>query len=418
MRPEKKERMLILGAGAAGLSAADAIRSVNPDSPVTIVSGEKGLPYARMALPYYISGKIPVKGIFTGMRRDFSGRKIEYIPGDPAVGLDTHRQKVLLRSGLALEYGKLLVATGSVPEYPDMLAGLDAPGICNLWTLKDALQIKRRIEHGGAIAIWGAGFVAFMAAKALAMHGRKVYLICRANRILRRVLDEGAAGLMEHALSEKGVVCLKDTNVEHIGVLKGGKKHIVLDGGRELAVDVLIVALGTRPNTGFLHETPLAGKKGMEVDEYMGTRIPGIYAAGDLALVRDCVTGERIAHALWSTAVREGRGAGLNMAGDRHQCDLSLLMNVIDLGGYGAVSVGHPLLANNTEVYQFADKAGKAYRRLVFQDRRLIGAIIVGRCTDTGFFPALIRGVPELTQARKQKILRFPWNIAPALLGL
>ncbi|MBZ0157699.1 MAG: FAD-dependent oxidoreductase [Alphaproteobacteria bacterium] len=416
---KRKEQILILGAGAAGLSAADAIRTASPDTPITVVSGEKGRPYARMALPYYISGKIPREGIMTRGEKELTRQGITYRAGDPAAGIDIDRRRVVLASNRKLSFDKLLIATGSVPEYPEMLAGAQAPGVSHLWTLKDAQQIKRLAREGSSVAVWGAGFVSFMAAKALAGHGRKVHLICRADRILRRVLDEEAAGLVDLTLCEKDVFCLKNTNVEKVEILKGGKKRVALNDGSELIVDLFIIALGTKPNVSFLEGTPLAGKKGIEVDEYLETSIPGIYAAGDVAVVSDCVTGERITPALWSTAVMEGRGAGLNMAGARRRCDLALLMNVVDFGGYSAISIGHPLTKDaGAEVFQFTSKRDRSYRRFVFKENRLIGAIIVGKCFDAGFFPMLIRRRVELTRDQKDAMLRQPWDMVSLLMSL
>lgn len=414
---KSKERIVILGAGAAGLSAEDTIRSINPDAYIIVVSGERGLPYARMALPYYINGKISVQDLLTRTKADLVGQRTTYILGDPAAGLDIRRQEVLLESGRVLKYDKLLIATGSIPERPDGVS-MDIPGVYHLWTLSDALKIKRWAKRAGTVVIWGAGMVAFVAAKALAAPGRDVYLLCRANRIFRRVLDEEAATLMEQALARKGVKCLKEINVAEVIQWEKDQKRIILNDGRELVADLLIIALGTKPNLSFLEETPLGGMRGIEVDECLETKIPGIYAAGDVAVVSDCVTGEKIAPALWTTAVIEGRAAGLNMVGYRYRCERALVMNVMDLEGYTAVSLGCPLASGDVEIYQFIRKAEQEYRRFVFRENRLIGAILVGRCADAGIFPVLIRRRMQLSKSLKQRILQKPWDVASTFLSL
>lgn len=412
-----RDHIVILGAGAAGLSAAEAIKTLQPEAPVTVVSGEKGRPYARMALPYFISGKIPLEGVMTRKKDELAQKGIAYTSGDPVVGIDIGLRRVVLQSNRKLPFDKLLIATGSTPEFPEMLSGTKAPGVSHLWTLDDAVQIKRRAARATDVAVWGAGFVSFMAAKALAGHGRKVSLICRADRILRRVLDRDAAALVDRSLAGKEVACMKNTNVEKVEVLKGGKKRVALNDGSELTVDIFIIALGTKPNIPFLEGTPLAGTQGVEVDDYLETSVPGVYAAGDVAVVTDCVTGQRIAPALWSTAVMEGRIAGQALAGVRRRCDGALLMNVVDFGGYSAISIGHPLTTDGTEVFQFHQEADGSYRRFVFRENRLIGAIIVGKSFDAGFFPMLIRRGHTLTRQQKEAILSRPWDMASVLLS-
>lgn len=407
-------RQVILGGGAAGLSAIEAIRQVNSDCPITLVTGEPGLPYARMAIPYYVMGKIPLKGIFPQNTGYFRSLGVRTIFGNPVVGLDPNKRQVYLKSGNVLEYDNLLIATGSRPE-SHALPGIDTPGVFNMWTLTDAREIRRWARKAESVVVLGAGMVAFLAIKALLRPGRTIYLICRAGRIFRRVLDEEGSLMVENMLAQHGIICLKRTDILEIRPMRRDRKRLIFTNGKEIDTDLVVMGLGVKPNLDFVDETGVLSKNGLEVNQFMETKNPGIYAAGDVALVNDCVTGEKIMPALWTTAVLEGWAAGWNMAGRRFICEHALPMNIMDFFGYSMVSIGCALATKGVDVYKYMDKLRGRYRRLVFQGNRLMGAILIGEIQDAGVFPMLIRDRIDMTPW-KAYIDTHPWDIASVIL--
>lgn len=383
-------RYVLLGAGPAGLAALQAIQRTDPGARITLVNAEPGLPYARMALPYYVSGELPPRRLYPQPAAWYRQLGVELRFGEAAKELDLTRREVLLSGGGKLPFDRLLIATGSRSQVRSVPGG-HLPQVQTLWTLADARRLRRRANDAAEVVIWGAGMVAFLAAKALLAAGRRVHFICRAEHLLRRVLDQEAASLLEEVLEEAGAVLHRGLNLAEIRSGPDQRCRVLLTDGRELVVDLVLMALGVEPNLDWLGDAPLQKRQGLRVDGRLETSIPGIYAAGDVAEVSDCVTGEPVVPALWSVAVDQGRVAGLNMAGAALHCDPALRANTIVFHNYVVVTLGCPLIRDGTQVYQHLDRQRRIYRCLVLAGGRLVGAILAGDVSQAGFLRSAIR---------------------------
>ena len=383
-------RHVVLGAGPAGLAALASIRRADPSARITLVSGEPGPPYARMALPYYLSGELSGRLLYPHPASWYRSPGVELRFGDPAEELDLPRREVLLAGGDRLRFDRLLIATGSRPQLREA-PGIHLPQVHTLWTLADARRLRRKAAGAQEVVIWGAGMVAFLAAKALLAPGRRVHLVCRAEHLLRRALDREAAALLEQVLEEAGAVLHRGVNLAELRPGPGKRCRVLLTDGRELPSDLVLVALGVLPNLDWLGDAPLARRQGLLVDGSLETSASGVFAAGDVAEVPDCITGEPVVPALWSVAVDQGRVAGLNMAGHRLSCDPALRANTIVFHRYVVATLGCPLLQDGTVVHRQLDRARRTYRCLVLSRGRLVGAILAGDVTAAGYLRTLLR---------------------------
>lgn len=323
-------KYVLIGAGPAGVRAAETLRKEDPNREITLVSGEPGEPYARMAIPYVLSGQIDESGALQRKTElHYNHQGIDYLNRK---ALKVHAREdggtVDLDDGSTLAYDRLLVATGSSPSLPP-IAGTDLPGVVTCWTLDDARAIAEKLTPGARVVMLGAGFVAGVCMKSLIGTGVKLTVIAgRAGQILRTMMAPTGSRMMQRWLEDRGVTVVTQGRTERI---ERGPR-LVMDT-QTIEADLIILATGVKPNVSFLEGTGAQIDQGIVVDHFMRTTVPHIYAAGDVAQGRDFSTGEWVVHALQPTATEHGRIAAINMAGKTMPYRGSLSMNVLDIGG-------------------------------------------------------------------------------------
>jgi NAD(P)H-nitrite reductase large subunit len=381
-------RHLVIGAGPAGVVAAETLRRTDPAAQVTLLCGEDGAPYARMAIPYAMSGKIDDDD--TRLRREaghFRKQGIRLLHGR-AAAVDAGARTVRLTDGQSLEWDRLLVATGSSPARP-AIPGLDLPGVHPCWTLHDLKVVRPLIKPGRRVVVLGAGFVSCILLQSLVARGAAVTVSCGSSgRMVRSMMDETAGAMIMRWCRRKG-----------IRVVAGGRPtairpglEVALESGEVLPADVVIVGTGVRTNTGFLQGSGVQVDEGITVDQYMETSVRGIYAAGDVAQGLDRCTGRRTVHAIQPTAVEHGRIAALNMAGRPTPYVGSLAMNTLETLGLVSCSFGLWQGREGGLQVRAVDDDRFRYLRLEFFDGRLIGANTVGVTAEIGMIRGLIQG--------------------------
>ncbi|MBM3223698.1 MAG: NAD(P)/FAD-dependent oxidoreductase, partial [Candidatus Tectomicrobia bacterium] len=208
-------RHLIIGAGPAGVVAAETLRKLDADAQITIIGDEPSPPYSRMAIPYLLINQIEASG--THLRKSpehFSSQKIE-VRQDRVTRVQPDRKTVALQSGTELTYDTLLIATGSQPMSPP-IPGTDAPGVYPCWTLQDASQIMQRAQPGAKVVLMGAGFIGCIILEALATRGTDLTVVEMENRMVPRMLNDTAGNLIKTWCEGKGVKILTSTTVQAI----------------------------------------------------------------------------------------------------------------------------------------------------------------------------------------------------------
>ncbi len=407
------KRYLIIGCGAAGWSAVQTIRAYDRDGAITMVSGEMAPPYSRMLLSHWLEGKVDEDVMYPFPDGYFEGLEVEVLYGQRAATLSPREQQVTLTDGRALPYDELLIATGALPWRPS-LAGIDLPGVFNLWTLEDVRGILAAIQTAGEAVVIGAGFIGMQTVDALVKRKVVCTVVEALPQVLPRILDAKGASLVETRLTEHGVQTFTSAQVAEIRIA-GKRKEVVLKNGRVLPTDLVITATGVRPNLDLARVAGLATATGILVDETMRTDAPHIFTAGDVAEGRDFSTGGRAVHAIWPTAVDQGRVAGLNMTGAQAAYEGSLSMNTLDVLGLPLASVGL-FDREGLEVQKYYGSGDGMYRKLAFHNGRLAGAILVGELGDIGLLQAMIRQQVDLTRW-KGSLAWAPMNLGKALLA-
>ena len=382
-------RHVIIGAGPAGVVAAETLRRHDPSCEIVILGDEPEPPYSRMALPYLLAENVDESG--THLRHgDGHFEKLAIDVRQARVsGIDTANRTVTAIGGTALSYDRLLIATGAHPVKPP-IEGIDSEGVENCWTLADARRILAGAKPGDRVVLMGAGFIGCIVLEALAARGVDLVVVEMADRMLPRMMDETGGAMIARWCESKGVALRTGTRVTEIARSNGGLT-LATDEGDPIEADLVVCATGVSPNTGFLDGAGIECEMGVLVDNRLCTNVADVYAAGDVAQGPDFSTGQREVHAIQPTAVEHGRIAALNMAGTDTPFRGSLSMNVLNTLGLVSSSFGLWMGADGGERSVAADEARSRYLRLEFEEDRIVGALALGLTQHVGVLRGLIQ---------------------------
>ncbi|MDP3522730.1 MAG: FAD-dependent oxidoreductase, partial [Hydrogenophaga sp.] len=305
---------VILGAGPAGVIAAETIRKHAPTDTITLVGDEPEPPYSRMAIPYLLIGNIDEPGTYLRKTADHYARLRITQVSAKATAVDSAKRTVTLDNGQTLNFDKLLIATGSHPVRPP-IPGMDAPGVHPCWTLEDARAIARLAQPGARVLQMGAGFIGCIIMEALKQRGVQLSVVEMGDRMVPRMMGPTAGGMIRDWCETQGVQVFTGTKVE--AITPGTPLKVQLSGGRTVEADLVISATGVRPAIGYLKDSGISCLLGVLTDEHLQTNVPGIYAAGDCAEAFDKVSGKTIVSAIQPNAAEQARVAALNMVGQK-----------------------------------------------------------------------------------------------------
>lgn len=304
------ESIVIIGGGAAGNAAAEAIRRAGYAGPVTLISAEDTVPVDRPNLSKdYLAGSAPEEWIPLRSPAFYAEQQIDLMLGTRAIALEPGEKRVTLADGRTLRYGALLLATGADPiRLP--LPGGHLPHVHYLRTFADSRAIIADATTARRAVVMGASFIGLEVAASLRARGLEVHVVAPEARPLERVMGPGIGDFVRTLHESHGIIF-------HLGQTATAidATAVTLSGGDRLLADLVVIGAGVRPAVGLAEAAGLTVDRGVVVDEYLRTRAPGIYAAGDVARYPDPRTGERIRIEHWVVAERQGAVAGRNMVG-------------------------------------------------------------------------------------------------------
>ena len=387
-------RHVIVGNGPAGVITAETLRAQRPDDDITLVGDEPEPPYSRMAIPYLLAGDIGEEGThlrkgpahFTRLRIALRQSTVERV--------DPRARSISLQGGDVLPYDRLLLATGSSPADPS-IPGIHSPGVLTCWTLADARKIAASVRRGARVLQLGAGFIGCIIMESVAAREASLTVVEMGDRVLPRMMPEGAAALIKQWCESKGVRVLTGSRVVRIDH-DANALHAHLESGETLDVDIIISATGVRPNIGFLAGSGIATETGILVDDRMQTNVADVFAAGDCTEAVEFATGKRIINAIQLNAADQARIAALNMAGRSTRSQGAMALNVLDTFGLISASFGQWQGVEGGDHTELSDEATFKYLRLVFEDDVLIAATSLGLTEHVGVIRGLIQSRARL----------------------
>jgi len=408
---------VIIGAGPAGVNAAEHLRKFDPSGQITLLVAEDVPPYSRMALPYYLVGDIAAEGTYLRKNKDhFSGLNIELKSGR-ASSVDTSAKRITLLGGDSLDYDKLLIATGATATRPP-IAGIDLDNVFNCWSLADSHKIVQSTQPGSKVILMGAGFIGCIILEALAARGVDLTVIEMENRMVSRMTNEVMGTMIKDWCVNKGIKVLTSTKVSQIDAnTSDDPLTVITEDGQQLPADVVICATGVRSNTAFLDGSGVEVDMGIVVDDFLQSSVADVYAAGDVAQGRDLSTGDYYVQAIQPTAVEHGKLAANNMVfGHQNPHPGNVNMNVLDTVGLISTSFGMWMGVEGGEEAEMSDIENFKYLNLQFKDDVLVGASSLGMTQHVGVMRGLIQTGAHLGEW-KDKLLEEPNRISEAYLA-
>lgn len=393
-------KYVIIGVGAAGITAAKTLREADKDGEILMISVDTQ-PHSRCMLHKYLGHERDAAGL-NFVPADFFGKNnIWHVPGLRVEGLNTAAKKVIYGGGIECSYDKLLIATGAESFIPPVGALRTASNVFGLRHLSDAVAIDECAKNAENVVIIGSGLVGLDAAYGLMEQGKKITVVEMANRILPIQLDEkGAAEYQKRfekagcrfRLGRKGA----DTLCNEAGEVTG----VVLDDGEILKCDMVIVAAGVRSATAGFENSGIAIDRGIQVDGYMQTSAKDVYAAGD-------VTG---LSGIWPNAQKQGKIAAQNMVqGNKFMyVDRFAAKNTINFFGLVSLCVGALNPEDGDEVV--SKECRNQYERAIFRGNKLKGYLLQGDISHAGIYQYLIKNEVELTEEQKERIFSLSFG--------
>jgi len=406
---------IIIGAGPAGVVAAETLRKYDADASITIIGDESEPPYSRMAIPYYLANNIGEEGSYLrDPKAHYSEQNIELVQ-QRVDKVDVNKKQVTLADGSSRDYDKLLLATGSSPISPP-IPGLDLPQVHSCWTLEDARNIIELAQPGANVVLIGAGFIGCIILESLVKRGIKLSVVETGNRMVPRMLNDKAGGLLEKWCIDKGIDVHTSCSVESVKAGDNNEVEVSLSDGSKLPAALVITATGVKPNVAMLEGTDIKLDIGILVNHSMQTSNDDVYAAGDVAQGIDFSTGNFEVQAIQPTATDHGRIAALNMSGNTSEHHGTLNMNVLDTVGLISCSFGLWMGVDGGEQAELYNPDEFQYINLQFDGDCLVGASTVGKTQHIGVLRGLIESRIKLGEW-KARLIEDPTAIMEAYLA-
>ncbi len=457
---------VILGAGPAGVIAAETIRKHAPYDQILIVGDEAEAPYSRMAIPYLLIGKVTESG--THLRHDaahFGDLRIE-LKRARCTAVDAERRSLTLSDGSVLTFDSLLIAIGSSPVSPP-IPGIDSPDVHPCWTLADARAIMSKATKGKRVVQMGAGFIGCIIMESLAARGVQLTVVEMGDRMVPRMMGPTAGGMIKDWCEKKGVKVFtgaRVTAIEAAGAAQanapaktdaagaGSLLHKIasffgagtpaaaaaeeavaanaaaaqapagqgllvrLSNGQTLGADLVISATGVKPNIEFLEKSSVKCLLGVLTDEHMRTSMPGIYAAGDCAEAFDKVSGKTIVSAIQPNAADQAYIAAMNMVGRQASLKGVTQINVLDTLGLISTSFGNWEGVPGGEHVELTDRQAGRHLSLQFKGDVMVGCNSLGWTEHVGVMRGLVEGQIKLGEW-KDVLMKDPTQLMEAYLA-
>ena len=386
---------IIIGQGAAGTSAARTLRRLDPATPITMITDEPDYFYSRIDLPDIVGAKYePAESELQGAEA-FRDLGIICRMGERVTAIHPGDKTIELANGERPSYTRLLLATGSLPIRPTIL-GWQSQGVHVLWTMAQTLAISRAAESASSAVVVGAGLIGLKIALALASRGLKVTVVEKLPRVMPRQIDDTAAQRITEAVTGKGVNVMVGTEVRAILSRDDAVTGVQVEGA-ELPCEMVVMAVGVKPNVELAKAAGIEVGRGITVDARQQTSAADIYAAGDAAECIDPLTGSRVVPAIWPVAVEQGEVAASNMVGIDSEFRSGLAMNAVEIAGIPLVSIGDFEGQPGDEV--LTSGSGSSYRRIVLRGNTVRGVLCLGDIRQAGVIGSQIARQAEVEDA-------------------
>ncbi len=396
-------KYVIIGNSAAGIGTVEGIRQIDQEGEILIITDEVYHTYSRPLISYLLLGKTTEEKMKYREDDFYTRNRCTLMVKSKVTAIDGKQKQLTISTPAGFQvtsYDKLMVATGSSPFVPPF-EGLDSvENKFTFMTLNDAKELEKAINKESKVLVIGAGLIGLKCAEGISQRAGKITVVDLAPNILSSILDTESASIIQQHLEDNGI----EFQLSH-SVKKFNFNTAFLDNNDIINFDVVVLAVGVRPNTQLLDGLAKI-ERGIVIDSTMQTTHPDIYAAGDCTLSYDVSSQSAKILALLPNAYIQGECAGVNMAGDMKSFDNALPMNAIGFFGLPMVTAGTYI----GEVY--TEQNGKNLKKLFYQDNLLKGFILIGNIEKAGIYTSLIRDMTPLDSIDFPLICKHPGLMA------
>ncbi len=391
------ERLVVIGNGMAGCRAVEEILERDPRRyRITIFGAEPRVNYNRIMLSSVLAGEKGFDEIVLNDEHWYASNGIELISGDPVLEIDRDAKLVRARSGRSRPYDKLIIATGSDP-FIIPVPGRDLPGVVTFRDLDDVGTMLEAAERGGRAVVIGGGLLGLEAAHGLSLRGMEVTVLHLMPSLMERQLDEAAGWLLKAELERRGHSIL--TNADTAEILgKNEVEAVRLKDGRELPADLVVMAVGIKPNVTLANEADLEVGRGIKVDDHMVTSDPSILAVGE------CVEHRGACYGLVAPLFEMCRALAEGLTAEPIGYAGSVTSTKLKVSGIDVFSAGDFSGGGNAEDIVLRDASRGVYKRLIVDDGKLVGAVLYGDTSDGNWYFDLLKRGEDISPLRDSLI--------------
>lgn len=361
----KTGKILIIGAGVAGLSAAETAREASPEAEIILLSDESEVPYYRLGLTRYLAGEIGDADLPMHPEGWYGEQRIDLKLNSSVSEIHPENKTATLENGDAFSYDKLVVTTGARPFVPP-LPGAELPHVFTLRTADDAKAILKSVQPGTRVVGIGGGILGLENAGALARRGAAVTVLEAFEHLMPRQLNQAGSDVLCTHLDTLGIEIITNALTERID-----EHGVLLKDGRAVPADLIVMTVGVRSNIGMLEKAGLTVNQGVLVDHFMRTSNPDILAAGDV-----CEHGG-VMYGSWAAAQFQGRIAGMNAAGSAAEFGGIPRSHMLKVLGKDMFSIG-TIKAEDESCVALEEQQDGNYSMFMLRDNRLEGCLLLG----------------------------------------
>jgi nitrite reductase (NADH) large subunit len=410
------KHLIIIGNSAAGHNAAITAREIDSGLKITLISEEKTPAYSRNLLAGVLENNVKFKEICFSDENFYEQKNIQFISGKKVEKVNTNKNWVTFIDKTRLVYDALIVASGMSMAVPKCVKGAAKHGVFGFRCIKDLMDINELVPISHSVCIWGGGIAGLQAAFALKKKRMEVKIIISNEKLMPEILDANGEEFLKSRLAQQEIELISEKNIVDI-FGDSDVKAIKLDNGKVIACDILIVNTNFLPNTKFLDESgfdPEAIKQGLAVDVFLQTKIPNVFAAGDVLEIADKSLGLLDRPNSWFMATEQGKIAGTNAAAfllEKEELKAVYQpeninpaeLQVFDLPAV-CLGINAKPAGDEFEELSFVNEESNLYKKIILCDSKIVGFVSVGDTQETNIFAQLIEQKTDISRIKDDLI--------------
>ena len=399
---QEKTKLVLVGNGLAGMRCLEDLLDMAPDRyDITVIGEEPWGNYNRIMLSPVLSGEKTIEDIMLHPHSWYQSKNINFIADDPAVKIDRPRKQVYTQKGQVVDYDRLILATGSKPFIPP-ISGADLTGVISFRDIYDVNIMLDYCKNKKNAVVIGGGLLGLEAAYGLKQRGMNVTVLHLMDRIMERQLDSRASVMLRHSIEAKGISIITEANTQELIGQEGHVSQIKLKDGTILDADLVVFAVGIRPNITLAQSAGLRCNRGVMVNDTMQTFDPSIYAVGECIEHRNQTFG--LVEPLWGQAficaTHLAEHGSLTFKAPTVPTQLKV--SGCDVFSAGRIDLENSESAEDYEDIILNDEKRQIYKRIIIQKDKMIGAVLFGDTEDGAWYAELIADQSSISSIRNK----------------